>query len=99
MRNLPDTVNILGHVYKVIPCDTVINDENTTVLWGQIANNRQEIKVTIKEPCPDPMSILIHEIIHGCCDEGGIELAESDVKRLASILTDTLIRNGIIPKE
>lgn len=98
MRNLPKTINIMGHTYKVTQCEIVTN-ENSKVLWGEISYTRQEIRVTTKKPCPDPMSTLIHEIVHGCCDDGGIELDEANVERLANILTDTLIRNGIIPKE
>ena len=92
---LPEKINILSNIYKVVLQDEVISNEQT-ILFGEIAYRDREIRIKSKEPCPDPRTTLIHEIIHGCCTEGGIELDENNVNRLANILTDTLIRNELI---
>ena len=93
--NLPKNVVILGKKYAINEQDRVISGENK-ILWGEMRYSRMEIAVSTKKPCPDPRHTLIHEIIHGCCDEGGIELDEPNITRLASILSDTLMRNGLL---
>lgn len=93
--NLPENVVILGKKYSIVEQDRVISNENK-IVWGEIRYSRMEIAISTKKPCPDPRHTLIHEIIHGCCDEGEIELDESNITRLASILSDTLMRNGLL---
>ena len=92
---LPKSVTILGKKYKISEQDRVLSDDSR-VLWGEIRYSKMEIAISTKTPCPDPLHTLIHEIVHGCCDDGGIELDEKNVTRLASILSDTLTRNGLI---
>ena len=92
---LPEEINIVGNVYRVVGMDTVISSENHT-LFGEISYTDREIRIKTKKPCPDFRTTLIHEIIHGCCTEGGIELNEDNVTRFANILTDTLVRNGLM---
>ena len=95
MKFKAEKINILSNIYKVVLLDEVVSSDQT-ILFGEISYRDREIRIKVKEPCPDPLITLIHEIIHGCCNEGGIDLDESNVNRLGNILTDTLIRNGLI---
>ena len=92
---LPKEVDIFGTPYRVVECDKVVN-ENAEIMWGEIRYSLCEIAIAARPPCPPPIKTLLHELIHGVCDELEIELDEKNTKRLTARLTDTLIRNNLV---
>ncbi|PQO28087.1 hypothetical protein C5Y96_17090 [Blastopirellula marina] len=105
----PNEINIGGVVYKITYTkDRVKTDlDKRSQLWGQICYHTRTIRVFegendhTRQPI-DQFHVLLHEVIHGiirqheflehCIKDRDSE--EVIVDQIASVLSDTLVRNG-----
>jgi len=100
----PETVNILGKVYKIEyvdkPSDVDIYKRES--LWGQIDFWTRTIRIYDNgRTDADLWETLIHEVLHGIASELNLSSLEKDENHdeldcLGIALTDVLFRNGWI---
>ena len=79
--------------YRVEYSHPVVNKEKDTVLWGEILQGDQLIKVDANLPAEMKRVVLLHEVIHGLLTHCGLsdhkeELPERLGYALDSFLTD-----------
>ena len=67
--------------------------------WGYTDRDKHQIVIAAEQPYEARLETLMHEVIHilmegrECCDL----TKEDEVRTFSQVLTDTLLRNGIIP--
>jgi Zn-dependent peptidase ImmA (M78 family) len=93
----PEKINIVGYIYNICICRDMadIPDIEERKSFGSIDYLKRVIYI-YEEASSSMLNTLIHEIVHGCCDSGGLNLKENEIERFANILTDTLLRNKLI---
>jgi len=103
----PKTLNILGAKYRVLyfkdPLE--VDPDGREPLFGLCRSTLREIRICSGSSESDQHDALVHEIIHAVIDQcpllGEImkKIGEDDhealVGTLATLLSDTLIRNGL----
>lgn len=101
MAKLPNKVNIVGTDYTVQYCKSSsdVNVHKRESLWGEIDYWTTTIRV-YKERCTVELwKTIFHEILHGLAQELNLTMLKNkdnhdELDVLASVLVDTLIRNG-----
>lgn len=95
----PKSINILGVDYEITY--VAIGEKVSRNEGGYLGHiNHIERKIRILDgPSPSlRFQVLLHEILHAIDEEldVGALSKESTVKRLAVVLGDTLVRNGLV---
>ena len=93
---IPKTINICGTVFIIRELDATIKVGITKESWGYIDYQESFINIYSKLEEQKKFKVLIHEIIHGCCEAANIDITEKENDTLANILSDTLIRNNLL---
>jgi hypothetical protein len=92
---IPNKIQIGPYIYSVELADDLHDRSTGQSLWGRIDSTEQKITLHANGTPERMGETLLHELIHGCADQAGIELEESIVTGLSISLYDTLVRNGL----
>lgn len=102
----PDKVNVCGKTYNIVYCETRDDITPEADCWGMHLGPKREIRVLDSENEYDTLDTLLHEIIHAIfydmkvlCDMIAEGKEEVVTHELASVLVDTLLRNGLVKLE
>jgi hypothetical protein len=103
--NLPETINILGNIYTIIPCKTMLEVDpvNRSLMFGNIDLHSRVIRVFVgnetefgKRTDFDTYQTLLHEILHGITVELHFQMDDDTTDTLATVILDTFIRNDLL---
>ena len=97
--NIPDKLNVGGHVYKVLKGYKFKEDRT---LWGQVDHAVLEIRLTdagdteVSLAQSKKEEVFLHEILHCICGITGVKLDEGDVHRVSESLYQVLKTNNMM---
>ena len=88
---LPERVKVAGIAYDVIETEHMERDFNNL---GQILYNRGIIKVDSDLAQDRKEQVFVHELLHACFYEAGIEEQDEDVINRVSIVLYQLLKDN-----
>lgn len=89
---LPETVQVGPFRYDVLVVDDFIVQHN---LMGQQLQHKLVLRVATGMAQTQLTQTLLHELIHAASEAYNINLEEEQVNQLATVLLDTIQRNGL----
>lgn len=82
--NIPKTLKIGGHIYKVEITDKGLNEED----YGELDMETNTIRINSKIPKTNQESTLLHEILHALNTTLDHELLDSLSEQMYQVLKD-----------
>lgn len=111
-KGFPQTLTVCGLIYRVeyVRHEVEADIDKRAAVWGQVDFHTRSIRICVgrgkrRRKPSDLLNTLLHELLHAILQQNKavILAAKADdtysevfVDSLASVLTDTLVRNGLV---